>query len=147
MKPKLMATAAVTMLASSVALAELPNSEVPKEYVQTGRYTNIVNEPMTAQQNPLRVVIDTRLPQEVVTVEDAIHFLLERSGYHLADNRVLTREAQILMNHELPMVQRKIGPMTLDRALGLLGGDAFELVVDPINRKIAYVASRDVIGG
>jgi len=147
MKVKLITTAAVGILASSVALAEMPNSEIPKEYVQTGRYTNIVNEPVAAQQNPLRVIIDTRLPQEVVTVEDAVHFLLARSGYHLADDRVLTREAQILMNHELPMVQRKIGPMTLDRALGVLGGDAFELVVDPINRKVAYVASRNVIGG
>lgn len=147
MKLKLITTAAASLLASSVVMAELPNSEVPKEYVQTGRYTNIVNEPVAAQQNPLRVIIDTRLPQEVITVEDAVHFLLARSGYHLADDRVLTREAQILMNHELPMVQRKIGPMTLDRALGLLGGDAFELVIDPINRKVAYVASRDVIGG
>jgi len=147
MKGKLITAAASGLLASSVVMAEMPNADMPQEYVQTGRYTNIVNEPMTAQQNPLRVIIDTRLPQEVVTVEDAVHFLLARSGYHLADDRVLTREAQILMNHELPMVQRKIGPMTLDRALGVLGGDAFELVVDPINRKIAYVASRDVIGG
>ena len=68
-------------------------------------------------------------------------FLLARSGYVLAEDSVLSKEAKALLRLPLPHIHRKIGPMTLDRALHTLSGDAFELVVDPVHRKIAYELS------
>jgi len=147
MKTKLVVVGLASLLSAQIALAETVNSAIPQEYVQSGRYTNVVNAPDVAQRNPLKVVVNTRLPDSVGTVEDAIQFLLARSGYELADARVMTHESRILMQHPVPQVQRTISSMSLDQVLVMLGGEAMELVVDPINRKVAYVADRDLIGG
>jgi len=147
MKTQLAVVGLASLLSAQIALAETVNSAMPQEYVQSGRYTNVVNAPDVAQRNPLKVVVNTRLPDSVGTVEDAIQFLLARSGYELADARVMTPESKILMQHQVPQVQRTIRSMSLDQVLVMLGGEAMELVVDPINRKVAYVADRDLIGG
>lgn len=111
------------------------------EVMQTGRYTYVKNIPPIDQLNPLKVVIKTRIPQSVETVGQTVEFLLARSGYVLADSSVLSDEAQSLLSLPLPQVHRNIGPMTLDKALHTLSGDAFELVVDPVHRKVAYELS------
>lgn len=134
-------------LLSTFALAEPPHSDLPKETLQTGRYTQVINAPLQAQADPLKVVIDTKIPKSVRTVEEAVFFLLTRSGFRLADRSVMTHETQTLMGLTLPDVHRNIGPITLDVALSLLAGDAFELVVDPINRHVSFVADRILIGG
>lgn len=144
----------LTVAGTSLAGAEsgpnpvtTPDPIIPQDYIETGRYSRTVNEPYLSQRNPLKVIVNTRIPNSVSTVQQAVQFLLVRSGYRLADRSVWTREAEILMYHELPQVHRQLGPITLDKALQTLAGDAFELVVDPINRKITYVASRDLVGG
>lgn len=124
-----------------------PDPIIPQDYIETGRYSRTVNEPYLSQRNPLKVIVNTRIPNSVYTVEQAVQFLLLRSGYRLADPSTRTHEAKVLLNHSLPQVHRQLGPITLDKALKTLAGDAFELVVDPINRKVTYVASRDLIGG
>ncbi|WP_444928299.1 pili assembly chaperone (plasmid) [Microbulbifer sp. TRSA002] len=111
------------------------------EVMQTGRYTYVKNIPPIDQLNPLKVVIKTRIPQSIETVGQTVEFLLARSGYVLADSSVLSAEAQILLNLPLPQVHRNIGPMSLDKALHTISGDAFELVVDPVHRKVAYELS------
>ena len=111
------------------------------EVMQTGRYTYVKNIPPIDQLNPLKVVIKTRIPQSVETVGQTVEFLLARSGYVLADKAVLSEEAKTLLSLPLPQVHRNIGPMTLDKALHTLSGDAFELVVDPVHRKVAYELS------
>lgn len=108
------------------------------EYLQTGRYTKVKNIPPVDQLNPLKVVIRTTIPQDVTTVRDSVNFLLVRSGYELADDSVLSKEAKTLLSHELPQIHRNFGSMTLDQALHTLAGESFELVVDPVNRKIAF---------
>jgi len=146
MKQKLI-VGAVALSTSLSAWAESPDSTIPQDYVQTGRYSHVANEPVQAQKNPLKVVVNTRLPTTVQTVEQAVTFLLDRSGYHLADYSVLTPQARTLMSHDLPAVHRQIGPMTLDKALETLAGEAFQLVVDPVNRKVAFIADPSLFGG
>lgn len=111
------------------------------EVMTTGRYTAVKNIAPMDQLNPLKVVIKTRIPQSVQTVRQAVDFLLVRSGYQIADDVVLSTEAKTLLGHQLPQVHRKIGPMTLDRALRTLAGDAFSLIVDPVNRRVGYELS------
>ena len=118
----------------------------PIEVMQTGRYTYVKNTPPEDQLNPLRVVIKTRIPQSVETVGQAIGFLLARSGYTLIDKSAQGEEVQALLGLPLPQVHRNIGPMTLDQALHTLGGDAFELVIDPVRRKVAYELSTKLAG-
>ena len=114
------------------------------EVMQTGRYTNVKNIAPLDQINPLKVVIKTSIPQSVSTVRESVEFLLIRSGYLLADDEVLSTEAKILLSHTLPEVHRTIGPMTLDQALHTLSGEAFELIVDPVNRKVAFELSEKI---
>lgn len=111
------------------------------ETMQTGRYSQVKNIPPVDQLNPLKVVIQTRIPQSIKTVGETVQFLLVRSGYTLADQAVLSEEAKTLLQHQLPQIHRQIGPMTLDMALHTLSGEAFELVVDPVHRKVAYELS------
>lgn len=117
------------------------------ETLQTGRYTHVKNIPLVDQLNPLKVVVKTRIPQSVTTVREAVQFLLARSGYSLAGNDVLSNEALSLLELPLPQVHRNIGPMTLDKVLHTLSGESFELVVDPVHRKIAYELSAKLARG
>lgn len=114
------------------------------EVMQTGRYSNVKNIAPVDQINPLKVVVQTSIPQSISTVRETIEFLLIRSGYLLADDQVLSPEAKILLSHNLPQVHRAIGPMTLDQVLHTLSGEAFELVVDPVNRKVAFELSENI---
>lgn len=109
--------------------------------LQTGRYTYIAAVPTPEQVNPLLVVIDVHLPMGVDTVSDAAEYLLVRSGYHLADYPSHSAKARGLFEKHIPDVQRHLGPMTLRDALLTLGGPAFRLLVDPVNRLVAYGVS------
>lgn len=111
------------------------------ELVQTGRYTHVKNIPPVDQKNPLKVVVLTKVPQSAQTVGEAINYLLSRSGYVLADISVMSSETRNLMQLPLPQVQRNIGPITLDKALKTLGGESFELVVDPVHRIVNFELS------
>lgn len=111
------------------------------ELVQTGRYTHVKNIPPVDQQNPLKVVVLTKIPQSAQTVGEAINFLLSRSGYVVADISVMSQETRNLMQLPLPQVQRSIGPITLDKALKTIGGESFELVVDPVHRIVNFELS------
>jgi type IV pili sensor histidine kinase/response regulator len=136
----------VTMCSiSTVVMAQNKPSDINEanrvEALQTGRYSYIKNIPPVDQLNPLKVVIKTQIPQSVDTVGETVEFLLARSGYVLADESIMSEEAKSLLSLPLPQVHRKIGPMTLDRALHTLSGSAFELIVDPVHRKITYELS------
>ena len=124
-----------------VALALLTTTSIsadPDDSIQVGRYSHVKNIPPVEQLYPLRVTIKTRIPQGVKSIEGAIKYLLMRSGYTLLDKEQMSLEAKTLMELELPQVHRSLGPMTLDVALKAISGNAYELVVDPVHRKITY---------
>ena len=128
---------------ASCALIISGNS-IASEYTQTNRYTKIENIVSHAQANPLKVIVNTNLPQSVVSVRDAVQFLLSRSGYVLASDSVLPDEAVTMLGLELPAIQRTIEHVTLDKTLAMLAGDAFDLVIDPIHRKIGFKVKSDI---
>lgn len=109
--------------------------------VQTDRYTQVSLAPTPAQQDPLQVVINTRIPQHVTTVGGAIDYLLARSGYRLAAPENRDPKAELLYQLPLPEVHRDLGPIRLESALQLLG-QTFVLVRDPVNRLIAFDAPK-----
>ena len=116
---------------SAYAESVIPTDQAEREQVervQTGRYSFVQNIPPVDQLNPLKVVIRTRVPQSINSVGQTVEFLLARSGYVLADASVLSEEAKVLLDLPLPAIHRTIGPMTLDRALNTLSGEAFELM-------------------
>jgi len=111
---------------------------VPAPLIQTGRYSAIAAAPTKAQRNPLRVIISVTIPHEVLTVRQAIKYLLRRSGYRLSEPNAQSSEVADLFDYPLPQVHRQLGPMPLDDALRTLAGLAFELHTDPLHRTVGY---------
>lgn len=144
MSRKLVLGATLFFVTTSGLAGQIPDPNIPDTYIQTGRYSAVINEPMLAQKNPLKVLVQTKVPSTVHTLEQTFNFLLNRSGYTLADRSVMKPETLTLLGHTLPDVHRTIGPITLDKALKFLAGDSYEMVVDPINRKISFVPALDI---
>lgn len=113
--------------------------------VQTGRYSIFAAKPSHAQRHPMDVIIDVTIPEDCITIEHAIHFLLRRSGYNL-DNNLQTDVSELLAK-PFPAVHRKLGPMPFKDALTLLVTPGFVLQDEPIKRLIRFIPIDEKRGG
>lgn len=128
------------LLCLFVALLTLfPRLSPSQTLVQTGRYTAVYAIPTDAQREPLQAIVTIEFPDDVQTVGQAVHALLADTGYGLTD--VLNWDIEVfpLLNHSIPRVQRELGPLTVHDAIKTLVGPAFEVVVDPVRREIAFM--------
>jgi type IV pili sensor histidine kinase/response regulator len=106
--------------------------------VQTGRYSVLTATPTEAQVELLATTVMIRFPQRIQTVGEAVHHLLQRSGYRLVPAAFIDPETAALLALPLPAVHRSLGPMTLRDALTTLAGPAFRLVQDPVHRLMTF---------
>jgi conjugative transfer region protein (TIGR03748 family) len=106
--------------------------------VRVSRYATIDPVATAEQTHPLSVVVTVEFNDRIHTVGEAIDFLLLRSGYRIADYSHSDPALPILLQLPLPLVHRKLGPIPLDQALRTLAGEAWDLVVDPVNRLISF---------
>jgi type IV pili sensor histidine kinase/response regulator len=107
--------------------------------MQVGRYSIIAPVASAAQSDPLQTMVRIRFPApHISTVGDAMRYLLRHSGYQLAGPEAADPAMTGLLNHLLPKVHRTLGPMTLQTMLTTLAGNAYQIVVDPVNRLIAF---------
>ena len=116
----------------------VPISAPLEQGVQIGRYTVVSATPTVAQDNILSVIVTINFPVPIQTVGDAIHHLLQPSGYSLARFDAQGPEVIQLLSLPLPDVHRSLGPMSLQDALLTLASPAFRLSSDPVHRLIAY---------
>ncbi len=105
---------------------------------QIGRYSTVVNKPTAAQRDLLSQTIQMRFPENVMTVGEAMQYLLRYSGYSLADEKVQPDALKITLKKPLPLVDRSLQPMSLNDALMILAGPAFELHQDALNREVNF---------
>lgn len=111
----------------------------PKETeIRIGRYSSAKASSSDEQQNLLNVVIKTEIPAKIVTVGEAIDFLLMRSGYSLAPVEAQGKHVPQLLKKRLPHAHRKVGPIMLKDALGMIVGNAYWMSADPVHRLIAF---------
>ena len=115
-----------------------PISRLDPVLVQTGRYSYIPAKPRVEQLNPLLAVIDVRIPDTILTVKDSAQYLLQLSGYQLS--QTLSHEAHVtaLLRHHSPEVHRHFEQVILRDALLALGGNGYRLLVNPVNRMVAF---------
>lgn len=106
--------------------------------VQVGRYSTLPAMPTVAQADLLATTITVSFPARIVTVGEAVQYLLQRSGYRLATAPVIEPETADLLTLPLPAVHRHLGPITLPQALETLVGPAFRLIHDPVHRLISF---------
>jgi conjugative transfer region protein (TIGR03748 family) len=106
--------------------------------VQIGRYSLLSAIPTEAQADLLTATVTVQFPERIQSVGDAVRYLLQRSGYRLANAEAIDPEAMALLSLPLPAVHRTLGPLTLQQALQTLAGPTFRLVLDPVHRLIAF---------
>jgi type IV pili sensor histidine kinase/response regulator len=106
--------------------------------VQVGRYSLLSATPTKAQTDLMATTVTVQFPERIQSVGEAVHYLLQRSGYRLANAEALDPEAMALLSLPLPAVHRYLGPLSLQQALQTLAGPTFRLVQDPVHRLIAF---------
>lgn len=113
-----------------------PKSPVPA-WVRQDRYTLASTRPTLEQRQPLYQLINVQIaPALHATVGEALHHILHYSGYSLCpDNPAVTR----LFHRPLPAVHHNLGPIVLLDALTIIGGPAWRLTIDPVERSMCYV--------
>lgn len=84
----------------------------------------------------LNAVIYRQLP--VTNIGDGLYALLDGTGWRLADSYAADPRLYRLYSQPLAENKQTIGPMRLDRALNWIAGDAWLLVVDPVNRLVSF---------
>lgn len=102
------------------------------------RYITVENKPKQAQIDLLSQTVQVRFPQKIHTIQEAMEYLLNFSGYSLAANTDRSPELKITLGKPLPLINRELGAMPLKTALIVLAGSAFELMQDPINREVNF---------
>jgi type IV pili sensor histidine kinase/response regulator len=105
--------------------------------VQVGRYSLLSSTPTAAQADLMATPVTIQFPERIQNVGEAVRYLLQRSGYRLANAEALEPKAMALLSLPLPAVHRSLGPLTLQQALQTLAGPTFRLVQDPVHRLIA----------
>ena len=105
--------------------------------IQVGRYATVQALPTQEQVQLLSAIVNVVFPASVVTVGQAMHYLLEPSGYRLADEAAASPARAALLKLPLPQGHHALGPMPLRIALETLAGPAFRLVEDPLHRLVS----------
>ena len=113
-----------------------PKSPVPA-WVRQDRYTLASTRPTLEQRQPLYQLVNVQIaPVLNATVGEALRHVLQRSGYALcADSPAVDR----LFRRPLPAVQHQLGPISLLDALTIIGGPAWRLDIEPVERTVCYV--------
>lgn len=126
-------------LGSALALLGLVSSPVVSAVeIQVGRYATVQALPTQEQVQLLSALVDVAFPASVVTLGQAVEYLLQPSGYRLARQDTAEPSRATLLNLPLPEPHRVLGPMPLKTALETLVGPAFRLVEDPVHRLVSF---------
>ena len=131
-----------------LSLFSLVTIEVYAEDItELSRYTTVKNQATRAQINPLLMTVQVHFPQSVQTVGEGMEYLLRYSGYALVDPTTMSEDAQQMLTQPLPIVDRALGPLSLQEALEVLAGKhVFQLVQDPLHRKVSFTLLPEMRG-
>lgn len=123
------------VLASLVPLAA---RSADGEAWQVARYSTIAPVASAAQADPLEAVVTIVFPNQITTVDEALRYVLRRSGYRPTSAEATDPASAVLAKQPLPEVHRRLGPITVARALSTLAGPAWSVVVDPVHRLVSF---------
>lgn len=116
------------------------------QVVQVGRFSTVNAVATPAQQDPLVAIASFRFSPSVKTIGQALDQVLANTGYALVAQPSLPSEAQVVLAKPLPITQRELGPLAIQRTLVvLMGVQAFRLVVDPIHRLVSFRVNRHFV--
>lgn len=105
--------------------------------LQTGRYETTSIGASPSQINPLLTVATFRFAPEVQNIGEALHQVLQYSGYALANSS--SPDIADTLNQPLPWSLRVLGPIQIQDALTvLMGQNVYNLVIDPLHRLVSF---------
>ena len=143
--PKMVAVICAAVICTGASM------DLQAKDLQVGRYSLFAATPTQAQAELLATTMTVRFPNRIQGVGEAVRYLLQRSGYRLANSEAIGPDTAALFALPLPAVHRSLGPMMLRDALETLAGPAFHLVQDPVHRLVTFercmerqIAVRDI---
>ena len=116
-----------------------------EDNVRVGRYGLINIGGELKQRDLIDQVVNITFPSQVVSIGDAIRFLLKETGYSLASLEASDPQMGTLMELNLPGIHRATGPVKLSDALNTITTNAWILVVDPYGRLISFELNKNAI--
>lgn len=136
-KPLTLATLMVLGV-SSLSLAEEISSVMPES-----RYVSVQVGATPTQHNLLESVLSIHIPESLETIGEALAYLLYPYGLRLLNTEEARPEQALLLSLALPDPHRTLDPITLLDALKLLGGESFEVTINPVTRTVSYALKKD----
>ena len=106
-----------------------------------GRYLSQPTESIDSKHFPLLEVKTFRFHSSDVSVIQAVELILRGSGYKLAPSAILDPLSYPMLTSAIASNQRELENISRLAALKALAGPGFELVVDPLTRRVAFDVS------
>lgn len=128
---------------SLLSVSAVARTDPSYEQVRVERYTLAKATPSEGQVDLMSVMINITFASEIKTVGQAIQKLISTHGFRLGNISAGSFGQTVLYLLPLPEVHRHLGPMRLQEALRVLGGESFQLVVNPVTREINYEVHDD----
>ncbi|MCU7247280.1 PilL N-terminal domain-containing protein [Pseudomonas koreensis] len=133
-------TAKPSPIAPVIAPVLKPASERYIPVQRQGRYTLVELTPEAAKLDLLLQVIDIDIPSAwVISVEEAMHYVLLRTGFRLCERTSANAALFVL---PLPAAHLKLGPIVLREALQMLAGPAWALHANEQGRQVCFVPAQ-----
>ncbi len=118
---------------SSLSLAEEISSVIPES-----RYVSVQVGATPTQRNLLESIISIHIPKQLETIGESLAYLIRPYGLRLLNTEEALPEQALLLSLALPDPHRTLDPITLLDALKLLGGESFEVTINPVTRTVSY---------
>lgn len=118
---------------SSLSLAEEISPVIPES-----RYVSVQVGATPTQRNLLETVLSIHIPESLETIGAALEYVLYPYGLRLLNTEEALPEQTLLLSLALPDPHRTLDPITLIDALNLLGGESFEVTINPVTRTVSY---------
>ncbi|MBB1333914.1 hypothetical protein [Pseudoalteromonas sp. SR41-6] len=119
-----------------------------ESYYQVSRYLESKMVAAPSQLNPLDSVIRIKFPMTIITVKDAIDYVLDDSGYEIVHEQFRTEEMSLILSAKIAHTQRDLSdsPLTILDVINLVVGDPFYVVRDPLRRKVSVILKDEYRG-
>jgi len=86
----------------------------------------------------LLVERNLNIPPQISTIGEAVNFVLNGTGYRLADISIRSDTDALLMNRAVARSQRNFLTVPVIDILDTLSGVGFVPVIDPVNKLVAF---------
>ena len=135
-----MKTLLIKLVMIPVLLLSMPVVSQANDSIKSARYTQVSLEPTREMRNPLDVVINVQIPKKMNLVGESIQYLLQRSGYIIKDPSEIPshNEMYVLFSLPIPAQHRAMGTLRLRTALEVLIGDAYQMHISEVTRKVWF---------